>query len=76
MLKGVGDLRSTLTSDEEMQFGVCPAGFQSWFAQSFLTVFPSLPFRTVMNILCHCTLEVCDLLLGFGLKGIRVKRLP
>ena len=25
--KGVGNLKNTLTSDIEMQFGVCPAGF-------------------------------------------------
>jgi hypothetical protein len=29
--KGVGDLKTALTSDMEMQFGVCPAGFLSCF---------------------------------------------
>ena len=29
--KGVGDLKSALTSDMEMQFQVCPAGFLSCF---------------------------------------------
>jgi hypothetical protein len=29
--KEVGDLKTTLTSDMEMQFGVCPAGFLPCF---------------------------------------------
>lgn len=33
--EGVGNLRSPLTSDMEMQFGVCPAGFPSCFGPMF-----------------------------------------
>jgi hypothetical protein len=31
MKKGVGDLKTALTSDTERQFGVCPDGFLSYF---------------------------------------------
>jgi hypothetical protein len=33
--EGFRDLPSALTSDKEMQFGVCPAGFLSCFASVF-----------------------------------------
>jgi hypothetical protein len=42
----------------------------------FLTGLPSFPFGTVIYILCHCFLEVCDLLfiLIFLKQMIDVKR--
>ena len=59
-LKEVGDLKSILTSDMEMQ---CLefAGFGCALDQYFLTVCPSIPFGMVMHILCQCMLEVCGL---------------
>ena len=39
-LKGVGDLQGTLTSDMVMQFGVCSAGFQSFFGPVLYAPFP------------------------------------
>ena len=34
-LSRVGDLKRALTSDMEMQFGVCPGGFRSCFGPVF-----------------------------------------
>lgn len=34
-VKGVGDLKNVLTSDMEIQSGICPAGFPSGFAPVF-----------------------------------------
>ena len=43
----------------DMEFGVCPAGFQSCFGPAF----PCYDvFGMVMYILCHDMLEGCDLL--------------
>ena len=36
--------------------------FHLTLVQHFLTV---LPFGKVMSIMCHCMLEICNLLLGF-----------
>lgn len=43
------------------EFEVCPAGFSS--SSSYFVLFP--PFWMVIYILCHCMLEVCDLLFHF-----------
>ena len=43
--------------------------FSPALAQNFLTGLPLLPFGTAMYTLCHCMLEVCDLLSYFGFKG-------
>lgn len=48
---------------EDVEFEVCPDGFQSCFGSVF-PMFPSLlllPFKMTMYILCHCMLEVSDL---------------
>lgn len=50
----------------DAEFGVCPVGFQS-----FLSMFPFLPFGMVIYIL----LEVCDLLFYFEFTEITAKRL-
>ena len=52
------------TSDVEMQFGVCPAGFGLALVEYFLTVFSSLCFEMVMYML-----EVCDLIFDFDFTG-------
>ena len=54
---------------EDAEFGVCPAGFQLYLNQYFLTMSPSLCFGMVMSILCHCMLEVCDMLFDFDFIG-------
>jgi hypothetical protein len=43
--------------------------------QYFLTMLSFLPFRMVMGILCHCILEVCDLLFNFDFTEVTVNRL-
>jgi len=45
--------------------------------QYFLAMFSFVSFGQAMHILCHCMLEVCDLLSDFGGGGeLMVKRLP
>ena len=46
---------------EDVEFGVCPAGFRTCLTQYFLTVLPFLPFETVVYALCYCMLGVCGL---------------
>ena len=63
-LKGVEDLKRLLTSVMEIQsleFAQLVLGFA--LVQYFISVLPSLTFGIVMYIMCHCMLEVCDLLL-------------
>ena len=43
--------------------------FSLSLVQWFLTMFLFLPFGTVMYILHHCVLEVCDLLFYFDFMG-------
>lgn len=77
-LKGVGDLKSALTSDMEMlSLEFAQLVFSLALVQYFLTVLLFLCFITVMYTLCHYMLEVCDLafLFIFILRGIAVKRL-
>ena len=50
-LNGVGDLKSVLTADMEMQFGVSPVGFQSCFSPVFPHYAPLLHFGMVTLIL-------------------------
>lgn len=62
---GAEELESISPSDVEMQnlefvLLVCLA-----LVQCFPTLSPFLPFGMVMCALCHCTLEVCDLLFNF-----------
>lgn len=57
--RGAGNLKSSLTSDVEMQFGV-----QMWF--SSVGSLSSL-FRMEVYILCHCEYVIC--LLGFDFTG-------
>ena len=62
-LKGVGDLKTALTSDMEMQsMEFAQLDFSLDLVQCFLTMFVFLPFGMVMNSLCHYMLEICDLL--------------
>ena len=65
-LKEVGYLKSTLTSDMEMQsLEFAQLVFSLALVQYFLPMLPFLPFQLVMYILCHCMLKVCDLLYLF-----------
>lgn len=41
----------------KIEFGDCPAGFQSCFGPVLLNMFPFLSFARVIYILCHCMLE-------------------
>ena len=49
----------------EAEFGVCPAGFGLVLVQIFFTMILFLPFGIVMYILCHCMLEIHDLVFHF-----------
>ena len=65
-LKGVGDLKSALTSDMKMQnleFAQLTLGLA--LVQHFLTMLPFLHFGIVTYILCHCILEVHNSLYNF-----------
>jgi hypothetical protein len=76
-LKGLGDMKSTLTSDMEMQsleFAQMIVGLA--LVQYFLAFLPFLIFEMAMNILFHFMLEVCNLLFHFDFTGVIVKRLP
>ena len=56
------ELKSMLTSDVEMQsWESAQLVFALALVQYLLTVLSSLQFGMVMDILCHCILEVCDL---------------
>lgn len=55
--------------------GVQPAGFQSRFGPVFPRYALFSPIRNGMSLLCHCMLEVCDLLFQSYSQGITVKRL-
>lgn len=74
-LEGFGDLTNTLISDMKTQnfefamlfFGLALVQYSPTF----------LLFGMVTNILCHCILEICNLLFFFTLilHGVTVKRL-
>ena len=69
--KGAEDLKSALTSDMEiqnLQFALLGSGIA--LVQYFLTMLPFLLCGMVMYILCHCMLEVCDLLFYFDFTGV------
>ena len=69
-LKGIGDLKSVLTSDMELQsLEFAQLVFGLVLVQYFLTVFPSLHFGMVMYILCHHVLKGRDLLFDFDFTG-------
>lgn len=64
------DLRSPLTSDGDTQnLEFAGLVFALALAQYFLIVLPVLPSGMVMNVLCHCMLEVCDLTFDFDFTG-------
>ena len=61
----------------DVEFGVSHAEFSFSLVQYFLCMFPFLPFRLVMDILC-CAIEckkyvVCFFI--FNLQGVIVERL-
>lgn len=59
-LKGVGDLKSALMADLEMQsLEFAHLFFSLTLVQYLFTV---LSFAIVLYVLCHYMLEVCDLL--------------
>ena len=60
-LKEVGELKSVLTLDMEMQSLEFPSFFWSYFSPVFPPFAPSLQFGMVMCILYHYMLEVCDM---------------
>lgn len=64
-LKGVGELKSALTSHEEMQNWSSPSCFfwGGFFGPGVPHYGPFPPFRMIMYIPCHCILKVCDLFL-------------
>lgn len=43
------------------------SGFHLSLAQDILTMLHFLPFEMVTYVLCHCMLELCDLLFDFDL---------
>lgn len=57
----------------DTELGDCLASFRSCFDPVFF--FTPLHFGMVVYILCHCTLELSDLLSDFGFTGIAGKRL-
>ena len=63
-LEGVGDLKSVLASDMEMQSLEFAQTVFSFAFQYFLTMLPSLHFGIMYN-LCHYVLEACDLFFLF-----------
>ena len=59
----MGDLQSITTSNMEMQsLEFALVIFSLALVQYFFSMLPFLHFGTVMYILCHDMLEVCDLL--------------
>lgn len=62
-LKGVGDPKSAFDMDMEMQsLKFSPLLFGFDLVQYFFIMLSFLHFGMVMYILCHCILEVCNLL--------------
>lgn len=55
---------------------VSPDGFCLALIHYFFTMFPFSPFGMIMFILCHCMLEVCNLLFDFDFVGVAIKSLP
>lgn len=68
-LTGVGDLKSSDIRRGDAEFGVCLAGLQSCFGRVFPHDAPFLPLGLQMYSLCHCMLEICDLLFDFDFTG-------
>ena len=70
-LKGVGDLKSILASDMEMQsLEFVHLVFSFALVQYFLTMLLLFDFEMVMYIWCHYMLEeVCDMFSGFDFIG-------
>lgn len=71
-LNRVGDLKNVLTLCREMQsLESTLLVFNLALFQYFFTMLPFLYFGIVIYILCHCILQVCDLL--FILHGLNVR---
>lgn len=69
-LKGIGDLKSTLMSDMEIQsLEFVQLIFGLALVQCFLTMFSFFLLEKEMYILCYCMLEVYDLLSTFDFTG-------
>ena len=69
-LKGVGDLKSTLTLDVEMKsLKFALLAFSLALIKHFLTMSYFLVFGMGMIILCHYMLEVCDLIFHLNFIG-------
>lgn len=65
-LKGFGDVKSTLTTDMEMQsLAFAQVIFTLALFHYFLTMFLFLPFGMEIYNLCHYILDVCNLLFVF-----------
>lgn len=62
-MEGVGELKSPVTSDMDMQFGICYIGFGPILISYFLTVASFFGFRMETRILHHCTWNHVTLLL-------------
>lgn len=52
----------------DAEHGIAQLVFVLDLVQCFFIMLPFLHFGKVMCILCHCILEVCDLLFNFGLQ--------
>lgn len=64
-----------MTLEMELQdFGFALLDFCLALVQYVLTMPQFFPFGMVMYILCHCMLEVCNLLFDF--TGVSIKKLP
>lgn len=50
----------------DAEVAVCPVAFNLALAQFFLILPPFLLFGMARPILCHCMLEVCELLFNFN----------
>lgn len=59
-LQGVRDLKSTITSDMEIELGICPTGFWSSFGPAFFHCVSILPVGNAYLVPLHA-----DLLLDF-----------
>lgn len=64
------ELCRALTSDMEMQsLELAQRVLSLALVQGFLPVLPFFPFRMLMYVVCHCLLNICDLLFYFDFIG-------
>lgn len=72
-LEGQSDL-SSLTPDMELQgLEFALLAFSPALVQYLLSMVPFLPFVMIMYVLCHCVLEVYDLLLILIYRGLQLR---